>query len=428
VAVYDRWYRTEKQPDGSLRKARSGDHGCKGRWQVRWRDDQGRQRKQSFARKSDAGGFDKTIQAHLLAGTYVDPAAGDVTFRTYAEQWRSTRMHDPVTANRIEAMFRNHVYAAEGTPGQTARSGPAIGDVPMRALAKQVTLLQAWIKGLALHPNTVRQLIGDVAQVFTAAVDDGIIARNPIAARSVMKPSAVKTAAVPWTAGEVEAVAGQLLPRYAAMPYLGAATGMRQGELFAAALEDIDWLRKTIRVEVQLKHVGGHYYFAPVKNRKGRDVPIADPVIPVLSEHVRRHRPVKTTLPFGKPGGPPMTRTLIFVKASRAPLEKNTFNDGWRRAWRKAGLPDERARWNGCHVLRHTAASAWLSAGLNIARVAAYLGDTVEVVLASYAHFMPDDDDQARQVMNTFFEPKPGPPDTACVLVRCKNKRAGRCH
>jgi ABC-type sugar transport system substrate-binding protein len=62
---------------------------------------------------------------------------------------------------------------------------------------------------------------------------------------------------------------------------------------------------------------------------------------------------------------------------------------------------------------RHTAASAWLSAGLGLpkvaaylgdTKVAAYLGDTKEVVLATYAHFMPDDDDRARGFMNAFFE------------------------
>lgn len=56
-------------------------------------------------------------------------------------------------------------------------------------------------------------------------------------------------------------------------------------------------------------------------------------------------------------------------------------------------------RLNGCHVLRHTAASAWLSAGLNPAKVAAYLGDTLQVVVNIYAHFLPEDDERARAVM-----------------------------
>jgi len=40
---------------------------------------------------------------------------------------------------------------------------------------------------------------------------------------------------------------------------------------------------------------------------------------------------------------------------------------------------------------------------MNIAKVAALLGDTKEVVLSTYAHFMPEDDDQARTVMKAFF-------------------------
>ena len=28
--------------------------------------------------------------------------------------------------------------------------------------------------------------------------------------------------------------------------------------------------------------------------------------------------------------------------------------------------------------------------------------------LATYAHFMPDDDDRAREIMNMFFAPAPG--------------------
>ena len=45
-----------------------------------------------------------------------------------------------------------------------------------------------------------------------------------------------------------------------------------------------------------------------------------------------------------------------------------------------------------------------------MAKVAAYLGDTKEVVLATYAHFMPDDDGRAREIMNAFFEAAPGAP------------------
>jgi len=68
------------------------------------------------------------------------------------------------------------------------------------------------------------------------------------------------------------------------------------------------------------------------------------------------------------------------------------------------GRGSEAAQINGLHVLRHTAASEWLSNGLSLAKAAAYLGDTKEVVLSVYAHFMPSDDDLAGGIMNGFFD------------------------
>ena len=85
-------------------------------------------------------------------------------------------------------------------------------------------------------------------------------------------------------------------------------------------------------------------------------------------------------------------------------LEREAANRPWRAAWAKAGIPD-RGRANGWHVMRHTAASQWLSAGVNPAKVAAFLGDTVAVALETYAHFLPGDDDRARAAMDAFFEP-----------------------
>jgi len=46
-----------------------------------------------------------------------------------------------------------------------------------------------------------------------------------------------------------------------------------------------------------------------------------------------------------------------------------------------------------------------LSDGLNPAKVAALLGDTLEVTLATYAHFLPDDYDRAREILGSFFRP-----------------------
>ena len=65
------------------------------------------------------------------------------------------------------------------------------------------------------------------------------------------------------------------------------------------------------------------------------------------------------------------------------------------------------ARDQGMHALRHTAASAWLSAGADIVAVAAWLGDTIETVYKTYARLMPDADERGRKAIDQFFR-RPG--------------------
>jgi hypothetical protein len=55
------------------------------------------------------------------------------------------------------------------------------------------------------------------------------------------------------------------------------------------------------------------------------------------------------------------------------------------------------------HVLRHTAASAWLRAGVDAGRVADWLGDTVKTVLAVYVHFLPGGGEGGRDAVEAFF-------------------------
>ena len=101
MSIYDRWHRTE---DG--RRVRSAEYGCERRWQVRWRDDQARQRKQAFERKADAERFEATVKTQLASGTYVDPSAGDITLQAYAEAWRGRQTHDDASAERVAGILR----------------------------------------------------------------------------------------------------------------------------------------------------------------------------------------------------------------------------------------------------------------------------------------------------------------------------------
>jgi integrase len=187
---------------------------------------------------------------------------------------------------------------------------------------------------------------------------------------------------------------------------------MRQGEMFGLALDDIDFLRKGIQVRRQVRLIGSVQCFAPVKNDKAHDVPLAESLAPVLAEHIRLYPPVPVTLPWKVPDGKPVTFTLLLSRPGGSAMHRTRFNEGcWWPAQEKSGIMPARRRgekrvpaWDqGVHRLRHTAASAWLSAGVDIVKVAAWLGDTVQTVWETYAHFMPDSDDRGRKAMDLFF-------------------------
>lgn len=58
------------------------------------------------------------------------------------------------------------------------------------------------------------------------------------------------------------------------MPYLGAATAQRPGEMFASDVyRDIDFLRRVLHFRRQVKIIRGKQVFAPLKNDKTHDGP-----------------------------------------------------------------------------------------------------------------------------------------------------------
>lgn len=421
MAVYDRWHRRPRPGDKPCRCSRgktplypSAAHQQGDRWQVRWYDDAGRQRSRNFPVREGrdparhAGAFDAKIRHELDAGTYADPSAALVTFREYAEQWRALRLVDDVSAAKYEAGFRNHVY-------------PAIGNVPLHRLSRAPTLTASWVKGLEgrLSPVTIRNLLTIVSGVYAAAMQDGLIARNPLKASGMARPALPPGKARAWTAERVRAMSAALPERYAVIPLLGAGTGMRQGELFALALEDITFLGRDPHISVtrQLKYVAERPCFSLPKKYKTREIPLAPEVAEALAEHMRRFPPVLVTLPWHEPRnrqrhGKPVTARLVLTGTRGGVLNRKNFNvSAWHPAQEACGITPPRpdggkrapAREEGMHALRHTFASVQLAAGAAPSDVAAWLGDSVAVLLETYAHYMPGNEGRGRAAVSAFL-------------------------
>jgi integrase len=253
------------------------------------------------------------------------------------------------------------------------------------------------VRGLDVSPSYAADIFSTLSAILSAAVDDGLIARNPCRAASVRAPSKGTQRQVrPWTAGQVAAVRAALPARFAATADCGSGLGMRQGEILGLELDAIGFLRRRVTVRLQVRTLGGGpLVFAPPKGGREREVPLPRAVSEALAEHIRLCPPREVTLPWKTPDGKPRTALLLFTGPRGSAVNRNHFNaHAWRPARRKAGIAATRE--NGMHVLRHTYASVLLAGGVDIRRLSEYLGHhDPAFTLRVYSHLMPDAEDRA---------------------------------
>lgn len=281
-------------------------------WRARYRTPEGASRSKTFARRTDADRFLTTVEHSKIAGAYLDPSAGRMTFGAFARQWLDAQTFDVSTREAVEVRLRVHIL-------------PTFGTLELRSI--RPSTVQAWLRGRQAEcaPRYVRVMLANLSGVLSAAAEDGLISRNPCAARSVRAPSVEQRRIVPWTAEIMAAVVGAHPGRYRAVPVVAAGCGLRQGETFGLRVEDVDFLRRRVLVRQQVKIVGGRLLLAPPKGGKSREVPLPDAVgvagrapapVPAYRRtrvHVQREQAARPELPTtpgsgSRPSGRPACR------------------------------------------------------------------------------------------------------------------------
>jgi integrase len=359
-------------------------------YRVRWRGPDGRERSKTFTRKVEADRFCAVIAADLVKGQYVDPDAGKVPFKAYAGGWLKAQTFEETTREAVELRLRLHAYPVLGERN--------IGDV-------KPSTIQGWLRTLTgLAPTYRKVVFANVSTVFTAAVDDELINKNPCKAPSVRRPRSTPTKLTPWTRQQVLAVRDELPERHRLVVWLGAGLGLRQGEIFALSPDDIDFEAGQVQVRRQVKLFSGNrQVFGLPKGRKTRTVPLPDAVADAITAHVTAHPPVNVTLPWMVVDGKPTTVPLLLTSRERKGLNRNYFNTSlWRPALARVGIRDERA--NGCHALRHFYASTALHEGETIKAVSEYLGHADPgFTLRTYTHLMEGSAERTKRAIDSVF-------------------------
>ena len=312
------------------------------------------------------------VRGDLARGLYVDPSAGRIPFREYAESWRASQVHRPTTVALVESQLRNHML-------------PYFGDRPLASI--RPSDIQAWVKGRSavLSPSVVKVAYRFLSAIFRSAVRDRLIAASPC--EQIKLPRVDRNPFVPLETDAVHRIAAAMPPRYRATVFMAAGAGLRQGEVLGLQVRHVDFLARIVRVEQQLITTRGEPFIGPPKTASSvRVVPVPD----VLVEELARHFELED-LTSGQP------EKLIFTTARGEPIRRNRFNEAWTRAVELAEVPTETT----FHSLRHYYASLLIRHGESVKVVQERLGhSTAAETLDTYSHLWPDSQDRTRQAVD----------------------------
>jgi integrase len=90
----------------------------------------------------------------------------------------------------------------------------------------------------------------------------------------------------------------------------------------------------------------------------------------------------------------------LFFGDGERPFNRNTMVGNAGKAWKKAGLSPI-----GPHEARHTCASIFIAAGVNVKALSAYLGhSSITITLDRYGHLMPGNEGEAVGLVDSYLE------------------------
>jgi hypothetical protein len=158
--VQDRWWKDVGKDDrGRPIREKTELHGKGMRYRVCYRDPNGHaKRSQSFPdrQKGVAEAFLHEVETDKDKGSYLDPTAGRITFRRFAETWLAAQTFAESTRESVAGRLVRHVY-------------PHFGDTELRSIGP--AMIQAWGRRLqqqGLAETYRRTLFANVSGVFTA--------------------------------------------------------------------------------------------------------------------------------------------------------------------------------------------------------------------------------------------------------------------
>jgi integrase len=366
-SVEDRWRKRVKDESGNTVDVPSAVAGKVRRWRARYVDNAGREHSRTFDRKVDAQKWLDAQLASLLRGEHVAPKDAKLTVGEWCDKWLAgygTRRKSTVRQAEVHIKIIKAHFDA----------------VPLSAV--RPSDVRAWTSALKAEGRAdsyVYALYSRLSQLFTDAVHDGIVARNPCSRRT--SPGMGKQRPYVATTKQIWALYDAVPAGVRPAILLGAHAGLRLAEAAALRVEDVDFATGLLSPMVQ-------WVDEPLKSEKSRTpIPIPKVMTHLLAEAVRvGNGRTLVDDECGNPAGP-----WTIERAVRAARERVGLPEGFR-----------------FHDLRHYFASLLIASGLDVKVVQARLRHaSAKTTLDTYGHLWPDRDDSSRAAVAAVYRETP---------------------
>jgi integrase len=352
----------------------------------------GKERIRYFRNHREAKRAQIEIESRTASGTYA-PDAHKVTVRELAERWRkaaySPRRADALRSTTVadyETALERYILPSWG----------AVKVTDIRA-----GMLETWRNELLekgaepewqpVGASTVRKALLVVGILYRFAMRDHIVAVNPAAL--VRKPAVRtrKAADERLTPEQLTTLFGTVSDRTRVVVRLGAATGMREGEIFGLTWGDVDLKNRMIEVRRQYTH--GEFVEFPKTEAGARSVGIDAKLAAELAEWKVAQQPERR-----------QAASLVVATREGGPISASNFlSREFYPALKAAGLPRV-----VFHSLRHTASTILASSNLPPGTVHRILGHaSFATTMKLYGGLTAEALESAAGALADAFEPRP---------------------
>jgi len=363
-----------RRTEGSVRRRQSG------RYQARIRDPLANRLVSlgTYSTRAEAERAVSIATADQLRGSWVDPADGRETLRSYADDWVAAHPSlRPRTRRLYQDLLRLHIL-------------PRLGHLHIAALSTRH--VRSWYSGVRGEggpgASTAAKAYRLLHTIMATATADELVAKNPCMLANAGKEQPAERPVI--SIAQVYQLADAVSDRFRVLVLMAAFTGLRRSELFGLTHRHLDLLHGTVKVAQQRQQMpDGSIQINPPKTAAGhRMISLPPPLIPEIQAHLEQY------------SGPP-PEGLMFIGVKGGPLREHVWQKEWDRARRSLGVPELHF-----HDLRHVANTLAAGTGASIRELMHRMGHASPAAALRYQHATRDRDAAIAAALGELIQPR----------------------